>query len=449
MLLGDSTARDVALAMGSWLGGLEAEQAETNRSSNAHGGGPAYESRHPSRAGIMSNASFADKADGGCGSHTIEALNLTVTHCSYWTPELMPAMLKRAAATCATRCATVAFVLFGAHYLKISPVVHEWVHSPDVYIHGKVFQPFLDFWCAHSEGRAEAQVPLVWLPLNPRCKRNLDPRIQSQMAITASANSASLHMAEVMRFPYVDINRVFARVPIPSRSTTSVSATSRRMGSTFRRQSTTCGRTTCSRSFATSAASSGACHSTSVLRRRVVRVSSNEMIRKILHLDSAATRPGGVTPQAHAPNDFLRSEAFFCAPTHMSVVLMPPEVQRSDAVEEAQAILADARRTARTSNLVSAGALLLSAFAVVLSSGGGAGPAAAPGARLVGESAAPKALNPETHYVRLEELAIYQDQIVAGAVGTEELSDASVRASPWCTRARGGSRAYSASRPHD
>ena len=48
----------------------------------------------------------------------------------------------------------------------------------------------------------------------------------------------------------------------------------------------------------------------------------------------------------------------------------------------------------------------------------------------MGESAAPKALNPETHYVRLEELAIYQDQIVAGAVGTEELSDASVRASP-------------------
>ena len=275
MLLGDSTARDVALAMGSWLGGLEAEQAETNRSSNAHGGGPAYESRHPSRAGIMSNASFADKADGGCGSHTIEALNLTVTHCAYWNPELMPAMLKRAAATCATRCATVAFVLFGAHYLKISPVVHQWVHSPDVYIHGKVFQPFLDFWCAHSEGRAEAQVPLVWLPLNPRCKRNLDPRIQSQMAITAGANSASLHMAEVMRFPYVDINRVFARVPIPSRSTTSVSATSRRMGSTFRRQSTTCGRTTCSRSFATSAASSGACRSTSDLRRRVVHASSN------------------------------------------------------------------------------------------------------------------------------------------------------------------------------
>ena len=134
--------------------------------------------------------------------------------------------------------------------------------------------------------QGRGKVPLVWLPLNARCKRNLDPRIQSQMAISASANSASLHMAEVMRFPYVDINRVFARVPIPSRSTTSVSATSRRMGSTFRRQSTTCGRTTCSRSFATSAASSGACHSTSVLRRRVVRVSSlNEMIGKILHLD--------------------------------------------------------------------------------------------------------------------------------------------------------------------
>ena len=57
--------------------------------------------------------------------------------------------------------------------------------------------------------QGRGKVPLVWLPLNARCKRNLDPRIQSQMAITAGANSASLHMAEVMRFPYVDINRVF------------------------------------------------------------------------------------------------------------------------------------------------------------------------------------------------------------------------------------------------
>lgn len=110
----------------------------------------------------------------------------------------------------------------------------------------------------------------------------------------------------------------------------------------------------------------------------------------------------------------------------MSALLIPPELERSDAVEEAQAILADARRVARRSNLVSAGALLVSAFAVVLSSGGGGGGAA--GARLVGETPAGKALNPETHYVRLPELAIYQDQIVEGAVGTEELSDASVTA---------------------
>ena len=115
--------------------------------------------------------------------------------------------------------------------------------------------------------------------------------------------------------------------------------------------------------------------------------------------------------------------------------ILPADVRRSDALEssqspldEAQAFYAAAQLTARRSNLISVASLLFSACAVALSLtlGGGSPSGAAPAQRLVAERAAPKALNPDAHYVRLEELSIYRDQIVAGAIGTAELGDASV-----------------------
>ena len=118
-----------------------------------------------------------------------------------------------------------------------------------------------------------------------------------------------------------------------------------------------------------------------------------------------------------------------------SAQILPADVKRSDALEspqspldEAHAFYAAAQRTARRSNLISVASLLFSACAVALSLtlGGGSPSAAAPTQRLVAERAEPKALTPDTHYVRLEELSIYRDQIVAGAIGTAELGDASV-----------------------
>ena len=115
--------------------------------------------------------------------------------------------------------------------------------------------------------------------------------------------------------------------------------------------------------------------------------------------------------------------------------ILPADVRRSDALEssqsaldEAHAFYAAAQLTARRSNLISVASLLFSACAVALSLtlGGGSPSGAAPAQRLVAERAAPKALNPDAHYVRLEELSIYRDQIVAGAIGTAELGDASV-----------------------
>jgi len=118
-----------------------------------------------------------------------------------------------------------------------------------------------------------------------------------------------------------------------------------------------------------------------------------------------------------------------------SAQILPADVRRSDALEssqsaldEAHAFYAAAQLTARRSNLISVASLLFSACAVALSLtlGGGSPSGAAPAQRLVAERAAPKALNPDAHYVRLEELSIYRDQIVAGAIGTAELGDASV-----------------------
>ena len=112
---------------------------------------------------------------------------------------------------------------------------------------------------------------------------------------------------------------------------------------------------------------------------------------------------------------------------HPAVAIAPVEPARV-ALDEAHAFYAAAQLTARRSNLISVASLLFSACAVALSLtlGGGSPSGAAPAQRLVAERAAPKALNPDAHYVRLEELSIYRDQIVAGAIGTAELGDASV-----------------------
>ena len=118
---------------------------------------------------------------------------------------------------------------------------------------------------------------------------------------------------------------------------------------------------------------------------------------------------------------------------HSSQIL-PADVKRSDVLEspqspldEARAFYAAAQRTARRSNLISVASFLFSACAVALSlTLGGGSPSGAAAARLIAEQAAPKALSPDTHYVRLEELSIYRSQIVTGAIGTAELGDASV-----------------------
>ena len=130
-----------------------------------------------------------------------------------------------------------------------------------------------------------------------------------------------------------------------------------------------------------------------------------------------------------------RSTRHIAAHMAQGAQILPADVRRSDALEssqspldEAHAFYAAAQLTARRCNLISVASLLFSACAVALSLtlGGGSPSGAAPAQRLVAERAAPKALNPDAHYVRLEELSIYRDQIVAGAIGTAELGDASV-----------------------
>ena len=77
--------------------------------------------------------------------------------------------------------------------------------------------------------------------------------------------------------------------------------------------------------------------------------------------------------------------------------MLSPEVERSDALDEAQAVLAAARRTARTNGLMSAAALLFSgcALAVSLSLNATAGSSYGVPSALLPERAAAKALQPQ------------------------------------------------------
>lgn len=119
--------------------------------------------------------------------------------------------------------------------------------------------------------------------------------------------------------------------------------------------------------------------------------------------------------------------------------MLPPHIPRSDAPDEYRSELDEARRVARTSNLVAVAALMLSACALVtsfvLARGGGDRSGSGASARLVAEAPASKELSPDVTYARLPGLAIYQDNLAADAVGTPELQDASVTAAKLATGA--------------
>jgi len=117
--------------------------------------------------------------------------------------------------------------------------------------------------------------------------------------------------------------------------------------------------------------------------------------------------------------------------------MLPPNVLRSDAPEvpepprseldEARAALAAAQRTARMSSLISIASLLISGCAFVASiSLARAGDSYAGETRLTGERPSAKARAPVATQFRIEELAVYKDNIVDGEVGTTELQDACV-----------------------
>jgi len=82
--------------------------------------------------------------------------------------------------------------------------------------------------------------------------------------------------------------------------------------------------------------------------------------------------------------------------------------------------VAAARRSARLSSGVSVAALLLALFALL--------PDSRPSrtASLRADTPGEKALDPDREYVKLREIAIFQDQIADFAVGTSELADRSV-----------------------
>lgn len=115
--------------------------------------------------------------------------------------------------------------------------------------------------------------------------------------------------------------------------------------------------------------------------------------------------------------------------------MLAPNVLRSDAPEppmseldEARAALAAAQRTARMSSLISIASLLISgcAFVASISLARAGDGSIRGGTSLVGERPSTKALAPDDTHFRIEELAVYQENIVESAIGTPELQDACV-----------------------
>ena len=219
LFMGDSMIRNFGVGMASFLSGVAALNASRTHLSCAD-----VENRH-----ALWDAQRPERNRSGTGmlahllspqgyTDTRDKWRIRVLHRSYhqyW--PLFHALAENA------RPDDLVFVSIGMHDTQRIRVQNNWRHNATRYfVHGEVFQPFLDHQCEavrHPRG-----APLIWMSANDQCGNLKPSRWANQVGAMQKANSAAAAASSSLRFPMLDWRGVLGNATLRCVGNESLSA---------------------------------------------------------------------------------------------------------------------------------------------------------------------------------------------------------------------------------
>ena len=200
IFMGDSNIRDLGMAFASFLAGVSPLDAEDHK----------YDKTRPEQwEAVRLQRSGMAASIFKCGyTHPRYGWTVRVVHRSYhrsW-PEFLNI----------TRLApprTTLFVEIGIHAIAQTGYLQfllSNVQSAQAnFLHGYVFQPYLDYHCAGAQRSANGEAlaltaPLVWMTYNEMCSNRMPAKYHRQILPCQNANKAFAQAASESHFPLLD-----------------------------------------------------------------------------------------------------------------------------------------------------------------------------------------------------------------------------------------------------
>ena len=200
IFMGDSNIRDLGMAFASFLAGVSPLDAEDHK----------YDKTRPEQwEAVRLQRSGMAASIFKCGyTHPRYGWTVRVVHRSYhqsW-PEFLNI----------TRLApprTTLFVEIGIHAIAQTGYLQfllSNVQSAQAnFLHGYVFQPYLDYHCAGAQRSANGEAlaltaPLVWMTYNEMCSNRMLAKHHRQILPCQNANKAFAQAASESHFPLLD-----------------------------------------------------------------------------------------------------------------------------------------------------------------------------------------------------------------------------------------------------
>jgi len=214
--LGDSAMRDLAMATASLLAGVPIEAAEERSLGQPNWQPAVWEANHAARKGIMqallNESARSKQTDGSHGSYTDDMHGWTIRafhdlpRAIHWAD--IPRLSRSYPPSHGVSFVQLSIHDTNAKISELGSAALQWKSSPDEnWTHGKVFQPYLNHWCAVELERRRGHptpVPLVWMTANEQCKAKKPRKWRYQAELIHAANRATVEAAERAGVPLLD-----------------------------------------------------------------------------------------------------------------------------------------------------------------------------------------------------------------------------------------------------
>ena len=204
IFMGDSNIRDLGVSFASFLSGVTPMDAEDHKYDRLKP--EQWEAARPQRSGMATSLFHHGY------THPIDGWTVRIVHRSYH--QSWPEMLY---ITRNARPGAIVFVEIGIHAIAQVRTIQADLRTVESarahFLHGYVFQPFIDYYCAaatnsskvaEGSGTPVSATPLVWMTFNEMCAERMPARYHRQIVPSRHANKAVAGAAAEINFPMLE-----------------------------------------------------------------------------------------------------------------------------------------------------------------------------------------------------------------------------------------------------